>query len=416
MSNLVPDGWERCVIGKKFKFLGGYAFKSLDSVDSGTRWLKIANVGIGKVKWEERSYLPSNFIDEHPNYVLNQGDCVVALTRPIIRGELKVAQIKSYDSPSLLNQRVAKVKFNNQLVDNDFVYSMMRYEEISREIEITIFGTDPPNLSTKQLEEIKVNFPPLPEQQKIAKILTSVDEVIEKTQAQIDKLKDLKIGMMQELLTNGIGHTEFKDSPVGRIPAEWKVKAVESVLAEIIDYRGKAPPKSEVGVPLITAKNIRNGFINQEPREYIFEEQFDSWMVRGMPKYGDVFITTEAPLGNVAKVPNYKFAIGQRVLTLRPNELICTEFLLFILQGEKFKKELDLQSTGSTVAGIKQSTFRKVLLPVPPIDEQIKISENLNSIVSRIDATQNKLQHFKSLKKALMQDLLTGKVRVKVDR
>ncbi len=270
-------------------------------------------------------------------------------------------------------------------------------------------------VSPKETLNWRLPIPPILEQQKIAKILTSVDEVIEKTQAQIDKLKDLKTGMMQELLTNGIGHTEFKDSPVGRIPAEWEVKTVESVLSVIIDYRGKAPPKSEVGVPLITAKNIRNGFINQEPREYIFEEQFDSWMVRGMPKYGDVFITTEAPLGNVAKVPNYKFAIGQRVLTLRPNELICTEFLLFILQSEKFKKELDLQSTGSTVAGIKQSTFRKVLLPVPPIDEQIKISENLNSIVSRVDVIQNKLKHFKSLKKALMQDLLTGKVRVETE-
>lgn len=414
MSNLLPEGWEQCAIGKKFKFLGGYAFKSLDNVDSGTRWLKIANVGIGKIKWEERSFLPSNFINEHPNYVLSQGDCVVALTRPIIRGELKVAKISSFDSPSLLNQRVAKVQFNSDLIDNDFVYSMMRYEEISREIEITIFGTDPPNLSTKQLEEIKFNFPPISEQQKIAKILTSVDEVIEKTQAQIDKLKDLKTGMMQELLTNGIGHTEFKDSPVGKIPAEWEVKTVESVLSKIIDYRGKAPPKSEIGVPLITAKNIRNGFINQEPREYIYEDQFDSWMVRGMPLSGDVFITTEAPLGNVAKVPNYKFAIGQRVLTLRPNEFVCTEFLLFILQSEKFKKELDLQSTGSTVAGIKQSTFRKVLLPVPSIDEQIKISESLNSIVRRSDVIKDKLQTFKSLKKALMQDLLTGKVRVKV--
>jgi type I restriction enzyme S subunit len=273
-----------------------------------------------------------------------------------------------------------------------------------------------PLISQTPIYELQLAFPPLPEQQKIAQILTSVDEVIEKTQAQIDKLKDLKTGMMQELLTKGIGHVEFKDSPVGRIPVGWDACTVESVLTDIIDYRGKAPPKSESGVPLITAKNIRKGYINEDPKEYIFEEKFDDWMVRGMPIFGDVFITTEAPLGNVAKVPSYKFAIGQRVLTLRPKEsIICTDFLVFILQSEVFRKELDLQSTGSTVAGIKQSTFRKVLLPVPTISEQKEIAKHISSIILRTSACDIKLKRFNDLKKALMQDLLTGKVRVNLD-
>jgi len=315
----------------------------------------------------------------------------------------------------VLLSSIAIIRLQQDKLNPNYCTQYLQSSLFYKQLEDAKSGSAIKRVVLKDIKQLRLPIPPLPEQQKIAKILTSVDEVIEKTQAQIDKLKDLKTGMMQELLTNGIGHTEFKDSPIGRIPAEWEIKTVESILSKIIDYRGKAPPKSEVGVPLITAKNIRNGFINQEPREYIYEEQFNSWMVRGMPQFGDVFITTEAPLGNVAKVPNYKFAIGQRVLTLRPNELVCTEFLLFILQSEKFKKELDLQSTGSTVAGIKQSTFRKVLLPVPTIDEQIKISESLNSIVRRSDVVKDKLQSFKSLKKALMQDLLTGKVRVKVD-
>jgi len=231
-------------------------------------------------------------------------------------------------------------------------------------------GTGVPTLNRNDVHSISAVYPPLPEQQKIATILLSVDDVIEKTRAQIDKLKGLKTGMMQELLTKGVGHTEFKHSPVGRIPVEWGVSTMQEVLHTVIDYRGKSPPKSEQGVPLITAKNIRQGYIDVAPREYICEEQYDSWMVRGTPVEGDIFITTEAPLGNVARVPGYKFAIGQRVLALSPGDTITTDYLLYTMQSRYFREQLALQSTGSTVAGIKQSTFRKISIPIPPKEDQ----------------------------------------------
>ncbi|MFA0611357.1 restriction endonuclease subunit S [Vibrio sp. 10N.222.49.B4] len=280
--------------------------------------------------------------------------------------------------------------------------------------------TSIPQLNNFHLNETSFAFPPLPEQKKIAAILTSVDEVIEKTKAQIDKLKDLKTGMMQELLTRGVGvdgkpHTEFKDSPVGRIPKGWEVKSIIQVLERVIDYRGKSPPKSDSGLPLLTAKNIRKGFINPEPKEFIPFEKYEEWMVRGVPTYGDVFITTEAPLGNVARVPKYKFAIGQRVLALCPKgDLLDTDFLVFVLQSESFVKQLVLQSTGSTVAGIKQSTFKNILLPVPSLGEQVYIAGCLKSNVKKCEGLEVKLTKLKDIKKALMQDLLTGKKRVKV--
>jgi len=192
------------------------------------------------------------------------------------------------------------------------------------------------------------------------------------------------------------------------VPDGWEVLRVESILDNIIDYRGKSPPKSEMGIPLITAKNVRKGFIDKEPREYIYEDQYDMWMVRGTPKFGDIFITTEAPLGNVAKVPKYKFAIGQRLLALSPTpNIVSTDFLLQVLQGEKFSEQLDLQSTGSTVAGIKQSTFRKIPLQIPPLPEQQKIAAILSSVDDVIEKTQAQLDKLKDLKTGMMQELLT---------
>ena len=218
---------------------------------------------------------------------------------------------------------------------------------------------------------------------------------------------------MNELLTRGIGHTEFKDSPVGRIPKGWDIVTIGSAINNLIDYRGKSPPKHLSGIPLLTAKNIRKGYIDSEPREFIEEDKFESWMVRGVPTVGDVFFTTEAPLGNVALVPDYKFAIGQRVIAICPDTgKLNSVYLLYVLQGEAVKKQLFLDSTGSTVSGVKQSTFRRISILLPPIPEQQKIASILSSIDTHIEEKQRKLQHTQSLKKSLMQDLLTGKVRV----
>jgi type I restriction enzyme S subunit len=198
------------------------------------------------------------------------------------------------------------------------------------------------------------------------------------------------------------------------VPKGWAIKDIESVLVKVIDYRGKSPPKSDSGVPLITAKNIRKGYINKEPREYIPTEKFESWMIKGLPENGDIFITTEAPLGNVARVPKYLFAIGQRVLTLRvKKETLSSEFLLHVMQGQEFRDQLDLQSTGSTVAGIKQSTFRKMLLELPPLPEQQKIAAILTSVDEVIEKTQAQIDKLKDLKTAMMQTLLTNGVGTK---
>lgn len=145
------------------------------------------------------------------------------------------------------------------------------------------------NVGVSEFFSIEVPLPPLPEQKKIAAILTSVDDAIEKTQAQIDKLKNLKTGMMQELLTRGIGvdgklHTEFKDSPVGRIPKGWEVKPLESVVERIIDCEHKTAPyveKSEFMV--VRTSNVRNGELLFEDMKFTHLEGYSEWTKRAVP-------------------------------------------------------------------------------------------------------------------------------------
>lgn len=157
-------------------------------------------------------------------------------------------------------------------------------------------------------------------------------------------------------------------------------------VCNFIDYRGKTPPKTTSGIPLITAKIIKNGII-QEPQEFIDESFYDEWMRRGIPKKGDVIFTTEAPLGEVAKIrTDEKLAFAQRVIILEPDEKILdSDFLFYALQDRVLKSRIDARSSGTTVIGIKSKELSKVEIDVPALEIQEKIGNILSSIDEKIN-------------------------------
>lgn len=153
----------------------------------------------------------------------------------------------------------------------------------------------------------------------------------------------------------------------------------------IIDYRGKTPQKSDSGIPLITAKIVKNGRI-EEPSEFIPEGLYDEWMVRGLPEVGDVVITTEAPLGEVAQLNDSNVALAQRIVTLRgKKETLNNDFLLYLMQSKFVQGQLEARASGSTVKGIKQSELRKVMLPLPTMGEQSGIAVQLKALDDKIE-------------------------------
>ena len=155
------------------------------------------------------------------------------------------------------------------------------------------------------------------------------------------------------------------------------IVSLENV-CNFIDYRGKTPPKVEKGIMLLTAKNVRDGYLSFEPREYMDADKFEKWMTRGIPQCGDILFTTEAPLGNVCRIPqiNEPFAVGQRIITIQPNkEILNYDYVAYVLQSDYFKTEVDKQSTGSTAKGIKSRLLIKLGIPVPPLHDQEQFSE-----------------------------------------
>lgn len=203
LLGMIPKSWEVTNIGSVCKLKGGFAFKSNDACNEGIRWLKIANVGINKIKWDDESFLPFGFDKLYQDYILKEGDIVIAMTRPILNNKLKIARVTHLDKDSLLNQRVGRIE-ENKKIDKNYAYQFFNSHLFINAMEKEIIGTDPPNISSTMFETLYITLPSIEEQNKIADILNSVDE---KNKILLEKkahYQELKQGLMQQLLTGKI--------------------------------------------------------------------------------------------------------------------------------------------------------------------------------------------------------------------
>ena len=151
---------------------------------------------------------------------------------------------------------------------------------------------------------------------------------------------------------------------------------------KFIDYRGKTPEKCSMGIRLITAKNVRMHNLNFEPAEFIPEENFDKIMTRGFPKSGDILFTTEAPLGYVCVIPEMKekFCVGQRLITIVPDERINSIYLEYFMSSEYFQDKIWRNSSGSTVKGIKSRFLEKLFVSIAEKSKQNTFAEFVKQV------------------------------------
>jgi len=281
-----------------------------------------------------------------------------------------------------------------------------------------ISGSAQPQITGEGLKKVSLPIPPLLEQKKIASILTSVDEVIENTQIQIDKLQDLKKATMNELLTKGIGHTEFKDSELGQIPKSWEIVSCEDVCKKIMVGIVITPSKyyTDVGVPVFRSANVTEEGINFRNLKYISEES-NELLKKSKLTVGDVLTVRTGYPGTSAVVQaNGEGCNCVDVVISRPNkEVIHTNFLCYWINSNYGKGEVLKKQGGLAQQHFNVGDLRELKLVLPCLDEQRRVLNILESQSMRLEVVEQKLHQTQSLKKSLMQDLLTGKVRVTVN-
>ncbi len=326
----------------------------------------------------------------------------------------KVIDFKGFVRPVTISPTLAIIEPKD--INKKFLLNVLRSEKVKTQIGLLTTGSTRSSLGIELLRTLEVIVPPLPEQQKIASILTAVDEVIASTTAQINKLKDLKTGMMQELLTKGIGraghpHTEFKDSPVGRIPKSWEVVKTGQVTKSIVPGRNK-PKQLDGDIPWITISDIDEVYISKSKSNFgVSRIVLAEASGKTVPK--DAVVMTVVGEFGISAVAACELVLNQQLHAFVCSVKIFPMYLCFILRFQK--AQLEKLATQTTIAYMNKENTESLLIPLPSIDEQKKITEAVLSVENSIVKKTSRLNALYASKKALMQDLLTGKVRVKVN-
>jgi type I restriction enzyme S subunit len=256
------------------------------------------------------------------------------------------------------------------------------------------------------IENYPIPIPPLSEQRRIVGILDEAFDGIATAKANAEKNLQNARALFESHLQD-----VFNQRGNG-----W----IETTIGEnirFIDYRGKTPEKTSIGLRLITAKNVKMGFLQVEPMEYVAPETYDTWMTRGIPQIGDVLFTTEAPLANVAQLDtDERVVFAQRIIIMQPVAgKMDSTFLKYLLLSQPVQQRIHAKGTGATVKGIKASLLRTVKISFP--NNVAKQRE----IVAKLDALSIETQRFKSiykrklaaldeLKKSLLHQAFSGEL------
>jgi len=305
---------------------------------------------------------------------------------------------------------------NKEFVDPIFLLFYLKYEETRNRFRSWAKkAVNQASINQSELSAFLIPLPPFVEQQKIASILSSVDEDIQKTDEIIQKAQELKKGLMQQLLTKGIGHTKFKQTEIGEIPEEWEVVRLGDVCTSGTGGTPsrKKPEYFQGEIPWVKSTEIDFGVISHT-EESISSKALKESSAKLYPKgallvalYGQGVTRGKCALLGIDA------AINQACGAFQSKGKIQLHFAFFWLQANY--RRIRVLSQGSNQANLNLGLVRSIKLPLPPLTEQEKIISILSAIDERIEKERQRKEELEKLKKGLMQDLLTGRVRVKVN-
>ncbi|HGH0916215.1 TPA: restriction endonuclease subunit S [Bacillus cereus] len=303
-----------------------------------------------------------------------------------------------------------------QNVDVQWLYYCLIYSKLEKLNE----ATGVPSLNRENLYNLKLTVPPVKEQQKIASILSSVDKTIEKTEDIIKQTKKAKKGLMQQLLTRGIGHTKFKKTEVGDIPCDWERVPLKNLVEEnrTICYGVLKPGEFiENGIPMLRVVDLGDGKVKGSGFHRISKE-LDKEYSRSRLKGNEVLISLVGTIGRIAVTESYhQFMNVHRNIGIIPvnDKKINKRYLAYMMQSEMVQKEIKVKTTGGSQPLFNIGDLKELKILLPSLEEQLKIVNFISSVDKKLELEMKKQLQLEFLKVGLMQSLLTGKVRIKVD-
>ena len=411
-----PEGWLAPAVGEIFEILGG-----------GTPSTAMPQYWQGDIPWITSADI-HGLRDVRPRkYVTREGiaDSAANTAPP---GSVIVVTRVALGKVALVERELSYSQDSQALVpksgDVDSLFASYALSSATQVFKTDNRGTTIKGVTKKELRDLPLLLPPLPEQKKIAEILGSVDESIRATKAVIEQTKKVKKGLLQQLLTRGIGHTRFKQTEIGEIPESWEVVRLGDIMPT---SEGIKP--GPFGSALIKSRYVADGFkvYGQEQvlagdlsfgDYYINREHFlelEKFAVRS----GDLLLTLVGA-GTPGKVlivqpPFAPGVINPRLIRIRtPSAMLTPHFLAKVFEAPFTQTEIVRIGQGGAMPVLSASLVRSLQTPLPPLAEQHLLVEYLDEWNVAIDRSNAELACLLQQRTGLMQDLLTGKVRVTV--
>ncbi len=352
-------------------------------------------------------------IDEAPSRAqrtVQQGDVLVGTVRPKQKSHGLVA--KEHDG-KICSSGFGVLRTGPNLNSRYLIQEVLSNRFFSQ-MEAYVAGSGYPAVKLSDLKKHRVSIPPLSEQRKIATVLYTVDQAIEKTEEITEQTHVIRKSLMQDVFHGR--HKDFKEyqtTPVGEIPTHWSVASIGDVVHNA--QYGISESLSEEGqYPVFRMNNIENGYMIDEPLKYIDldDDEFEKYRV----KNGDILFNRTNSLELVGKTGIYELegdhVFASYLVRLQTNEEADPHYLNYYMNSaEAQNRMMDFATKGVSQANINATSIQQVKLPLPSIEEQKEIANRLNSIDSQIEANKRYKFQLSRLKQGLMQDLLSGTVR-----
>jgi len=342
------------------------------------------------------------------------GDILLAKITPSLEnGKQGIVPFDVPNDFALATTEVFPIAPEEDKIDRFFLFYLLKFDKFRQKIIASMTGTTGrQRASKKAVENLLIPLPPLPEQRKIAEILRTVDEAIEKTDLAIERTERLKKGLMGRLLTRGIKHERFKKTKLGEIPEEWKVVRIKDTGRVLT---GKTPPTSEDRywngeIPFITPADIGDTPYVYTTNRYVTTEGIEK-AGKLLPKDTVLVVCIGSTIGKVALT--YQESItNQQINAIMCKDSVNPHYLYYALLFHS--KRLKSWAGTAAVPIIKKSLFEKFKIPLPSLSEQKQISEILLTVDKKLELLRKRREKLERIKRGLMKDLLTGRRRVHV--
>lgn len=412
----------------------GFAYPSDSYQDSGVPIVRMSDLKKGYLKFENTKYVSGNWLVTTSAFALNNLDFLLGMS-----GSLENhAVVKIENLPALLNQRVARLKLKSQSASYKYLTYWLSSEYYYRYADIQGEGAAQKNISARQIESFEIRLPGISEQQKIAAILTSIDTAIEKTEALIEKYQHIKAGLMHDLFTRGVlpnGQLRpprtkapelYQETAIGWIPTEWDVVRMVELAENRKGSTTIGPFGSDLvatdyrleGVPIVFVRDVKESGFEWNSETYVSERKAIQ-LAAHIVKAGEVLATKMGlPPCISCLYPDWmpNGVITADMIRLVPDsDKVDGYWLTIAINHDRVKRQVAAITAGVTRLKVTLADFRGIRIAKPELNEQMLISKRIRAAQNIIDVELDRVTKLEIQKLGLMQDLLTGKSRVKIN-